>query len=188
MGKSVSEIYAESLEKIKYKTFFKSLGAFGIDLILISLIAFLVVFFLGNLDSTLGILVRFAIPFIPLAYIIAPQFQIQNTLGRAMLSITLVDENSENNITIKQTFVREALHILSILLVFLSPFFISGWVFDNLWTIGEGVSIQWSISALTLTLLLYIFWMLVEIVSMAFMPKNRSLQDLIAKTISVRQC
>lgn len=188
MGKSVSEIYAESLEKVKYKTFFKSLGAFGIDLILISLILVLSVFFLGSMDSTIGMLVRFAIPFMPIFYIIAPQFQMQNTLGRSMLSIAIVDKESEDGISIKQTFLREAMHIVSILLVFLSPVLISGWVFDNLWNIGEGVSMEWSVSALTLTFSLYVFWSLIEIISMAFMPKNRSVQDLIAKTISVRQC
>ncbi|MBF7074084.1 RDD family protein [Glaciecola sp. MH2013] len=186
MGKSVSEIHAKSLEKEKYKTFFKSLGAFCIDMALISLILVISVFFFGSMDSKLGALVRFAIPFIPIIYIIASQFQMQNTPGRESVSITIVDSESENNISIKQTCSREILHLLSILLVFLSPLLVSGWVFDSLWSVGEGVSIEWIISVLMLTLPLYVFWSLVEIVSMAMMPRNRSIQDLIAKTITVR--
>jgi uncharacterized RDD family membrane protein YckC len=188
MSKSVSEIYKEIEHKKRFNTYLQKLLATLIDIVIVFVvIAFFSSHLMDGSDSFYSQSVRFLIPFIPIIYLVLiPVGNEANTVGRHLMKLFYLDYKTESKITLSQSFKREILQLITLIIAFSSPLILSGWIFDYIWVIGDNVSPQWTYAALYLTIPIFLFWMAVDIVTINPRDKNRSLQDYIAGTMPMK--
>ncbi len=187
MSSSVDKIYKEALEPNKYKVFIQSLLANCLDIFFIVIFIALTLIFIAPKDSILGFIAKVIIPFIPLIYHFVVQSSADNSIGRHFLNINIVEDGTENNIDLIKLAKRECPYIISIILLLMAPLILKGGIFDHFWYFSDGISSQWSISVLYGTATLYLFWLMVETITMAISPSNKSYKDHIGKTRCVRE-
>ena len=97
------------------------------------------------------------------------------------MGVKVVDFDDEDEIDLKQAFIRDSIPIALVILLYAYSFII---FYGN-----KGYEIQTdfaSLAPLFLLGLLTFLWTVLEIFSMLFNEKSRAIHDLIARTVVVR--
>lgn len=167
-------------QQLRYKTFGPRFAAAIIDGILLGTF---VIPTLSSLAVSRGFtdpIHTSLIEFAPFIYSVLLHAKYGQTLGKSIMSIKVVDNTSETNISFKQALLRDLVPIL-ILLIFI--------IFNIIQPQEDGdIYILFTPMESIFELVLYIpfFWWVIEIVSMLTNSKSRAVHDFMARTVVVR--
>lgn len=174
----IEEEVPETVEIDKHATFWPRCWATCVDGIMMSLFSAILIFSaskLGNgIETIFGYFdaVKFAL------YSVAFHTIYGQTLGKMALGVKVVDSVSEGRISLRQALLRDCVPITMIALLLVGSIFIE--------VIQLQEVPQWVIYSMMAFSISYFIWHLLEIITMLFNTKNRSLHDFIAGTVVIR--
>jgi len=172
---------ASKFSSERYQTFWPRFLAAFIDGFVMWPIGFL---FSYITNSNVGLIVIFGNllnNLAPYIYSVLLHGNYGQTLGKMAMGVKVVDAESENEIDLKQAFLRDSVPIaLMIGLYCYSAILLTDIEHVDLATDFAALAPMFFIGFLT------ILWTIVEIFSMLFNDKSRAVHDFIAKTVVVR--
>lgn len=165
----------------RYQTFWRRLFASIIDRFVMWPVGWLL-FYLTNGNIGLSVIVADMLNnFSPYIYSVLLHGYHGQTLGKMVMGVRVVDFDTEDEIDIKQAFVRDSVAIALMVLLYAYSFILfSG--NDSY----ERASDFESLPPMFYLNMLSVLWIVLEIVTMLFDNKSRAVHDLIARTVVVR--
>ncbi len=115
---------------------------------------------------------------VPYFYSVFMHAQYGQTLGKMAMSIKVIDYAKESRITMKQAFLRDIGPVIYIMVVWLNILFMA---------IYRDQAAEAVVIVIMILQIVYWGWTVMEIVSMLFDDKSRSIPDYIAGTVVVRE-
>ena len=183
---SEHENIAYFTESEKYSTFGPRFVAAIIDGIIVTILSAALLFIgkqlatiVGNNADRLDTIIGYIDSVQFVAYSVLLHGLFGQTLGKMVVSVKVVDANTEQDINFKQAVLRDCVPIFSVVFMLISSFYLSeqaansgkipGWYFSLVF--GFGVA--------------YLVWHLLEIITMLFNKKRRALHDFIAGVVVI---
>lgn len=163
----------------RYRTVWQRILAFIIDSFVIWGVERLTNYLLISDISLIVILGKFIYSFVPFIYSIGMHGKYGQTLGKMAFDIKVIDVHEKRNITFKQAFIRDSIPLVLVVILLIYSLIIN----------QLGVNFVSGFAIFIPMLILhyaYLIWTILEIVTMIFDEKSRSINDSIAKTVVIR--
>ncbi len=125
-----------------------------------------------HLDEVIGSNSIFVM-MLPYLYMIVATGKYGQTIGKKLINIKVVDFKSEGSVSMAQSFKRESVPTMLLLV---------SWFFTFLF---KGSNSAWFINLSALPFVLYIGWCIAEMTSMKIDPRGRTINDKLAGTIVI---
>ena len=165
----------------KYDTFVPRFIALMIDGIILNIIIKLITLSFTPTPSIINLLLTFITANLPYAYSIYLLGRFGQTIGKIIMKVKVVDNDTESQIGYYQAFMRDVVPITIVnLALILTLIMVSGENLENYEFSALGSVI------LALPSIMMITWSILEIITMINSNKNRALHDKIADTVVIR--
>ncbi|MEP0986796.1 RDD family protein [Ekhidna sp.] len=172
---------ASKLSGQRYQTFWPRFFAALIDGFVMWPIGFLLSYITNSNIGVIVIIGNLLNNFAPYIYSIFLHGHYGQTLGKMAMGVRVVDFDTEDEIDLKQAFIRDSVPVALMAVLYAYSLII---FYGN-----EGSELQAdfvTLAPLFFIGLLTMLWTILEIFSMLFNDKSRAVHDLIARTVVVR--
>ncbi|MEA1972364.1 MAG: RDD family protein [Candidatus Cloacimonadota bacterium] len=158
----------------KYSTFWPRVFSAILDSIFLWVFFTILSYLIGSLNEMLYFALSYILPF---GYYIYFHASYGQTLGKMIMSVKIVRNDNENDITFKHALLRDSVPIAFCVIMLILMFF-------PVITDGQQ-NIIISFVLLFVTMFLNFMWFVLELVTMLFNKKRRAVHDFIAGTVVI---